>query len=69
MFPAKRQERAAFAKAGYILRSEGDSALLPASARYQTVTTGGMIIMLLVIVLGVFFFLRRGKLYNKSLYD
>ena len=44
-FPPSVHERATSAKAGNTLTSEGNSELLPASARDQTVTKGGMIMM------------------------
>ena len=43
-FPSNVYKLATFVKAGSILRSEGNSALLPASAHDQTVTEGGMLI-------------------------
>ena len=66
LFPAN------FVKRATILTSEGNIALLPAGARDQTVTKGGMIMM--DRVLGAFFKLSCVVfyfvlLYNKSLND
>ena len=73
-FPSNVYKLATFVKAGNILRSEGNSALLPASAHDQTVTEGGMLMMQLMFTSSachIFqtFFPQQRKLYNKSLND